>query len=104
VELGESALGNIQRVENLAKGLVTTKAQDEARLDTARTQLVGAKTELDKPWPQEQELREKSERLTQLNVELNVGGNDVGAAAFGEDEDEPETENQRPVRAREAAR
>ena len=104
VELGESPLGNITRIENLAKGLVTTKEQDEAKLETAKTQLTGAKAELDKPWPQEKELQEKSERLTQLNVQLNVGGGDQSAAAFSEDEGEQENESQRPARTREAAR
>ena len=31
-----------------------------------------AKAELGKPFPQEQELKEKSARLAQLNIELNI--------------------------------
>jgi hypothetical protein len=101
LDLGDSALGNIQRLENLAKGLTTSKEQHGARLEVAKNQLAGAKAELDRPWPQEPELREKSERLTQLNIELNVGGSDASAMAFG-DEDEPDAE--RPSRLRAAAR
>ena len=101
LDLGDSALGNIQRVENLAKGLGASKEQHEVRLEVVRNQLTGAKAELDRSWPQEAELREKSERLTQLNIELNVGGSDASAMAFDED-DEPEAE--RPPRLREAAR
>jgi hypothetical protein len=43
-------------------------------------------------------LREKSERLTQLNIELNVGGSDASAMAF-EEEDEPEAERTPRLRA-----
>ena len=103
IELGDSALGNIQRLENLAKGLATQKEQDEAHLDTAKNQLAGAKAELEKPWAQETELQEKSERLTQLNIELNVGGSDACAAAFADD-DERDDEEERPAKRREAVR
>ena len=103
IELGDSALGNIQRLENLAKGLATQKEQDEARVDTAKNQLTGAKAELERPWSQEKELQEKSERLTQLNVELNVGGSDASATAFTDDEERDE-EEERPAKRREAVR
>jgi N12 class adenine-specific DNA methylase len=98
LDLGDSALGNIQRLENLAKGLAASKEQHEARLEVAKNQLAGAKAELERPWPQEPELREKSERLTQLNIELNVGGSDASAMAF-EEEDEPEAERTPRLRA-----
>lgn len=35
-------------------------------------QMETAKAELGKPFPQEQELKEKSARLAQLNIELNI--------------------------------
>lgn len=103
IELGDSALGNIQRLENLAKGLATQKEQDGAHLDTAKNQMAGSKAELEKPWAQETELQEKSERLTQLNIELNVGGSDASAAAFA-DGDERDDEEDRPAQRGDAAR
>lgn len=82
VEMGESALGNIQRLENLLGGLETAWKEGMARLENARTQLAGAKEELQKAWPQEEELRNKAARLAELNIELDVGGRDSGAAAL----------------------
>ena len=35
-------------------------------------------------WPQEEELRNKAARLAELNIELDVGGRDSGAAALDE--------------------
>lgn len=90
VELGESPLGNMQRIENAVDGIVLAREKDERSLGTARGNLADAKAELDKPWPLEQELREKSARLTELNIELDVGGSDVGAAVLAEDDEEPE--------------
>ena len=95
VELGDSPLGNIQRIENAVEGIVQAKEKDERSLTTARGQLVDAKAELGKPWPLEQELQEKTARLTELNIELDVGGSDAGAAAFSDDEDEPEPSRNR---------
>ena len=102
VELGESPLGNIQRIENAVEGIVQAKEKDERSLSTARGNLADAKAELDKPWPLEQELQEKSARLTALNIELDVGGSDTGAAALADDEDEPEPSRNR--RGRDAER
>ena len=102
VELGDSPLGNIQRIENAVEGIVQAKERDERSLSTARGNLADAKAELDKPWPLEQELQEKSARLTALNIELDVGGSDTGAAALADDEDEPEPSRNR--RGRDAER
>ncbi len=88
LDLGDSALGSIQRLENLAKGLTASKEQ----LEAAKNQLAGAKAELNRPWAQETELREKSERLTQRNIKLNVGGNEASTLVLN-DEDEPKAEH-----------
>ncbi len=95
IELGKSPLGNIQRIENAVEGIVQAKERDAQTLTTARGQLEDAKAELDKPWPLEQELQEKSARLTQLNIELDVGGGDSSAAALADDDDEPEPERKK---------
>ena len=81
---GRKRLGNIQRLENLLGGLETAWKEGMARLENARTQLAGAKEELQKAWPQEEELRNKAARLAELNIELDVGGRDSGAAALDE--------------------
>ena len=92
VEIGSSDLGNITRLENLAKGFEAARERSENSLTIAKGQLASAKEELERPWAQEQELQEKSARLAELNIELDVGGRDNSVAAFGDDEEEPERE------------
>ena len=76
VNLGEDALGNLTRIEN-------ELAKIPAKLDAAKTrrteilsQLENAKEELAKPFAFEQELKEKTERLNALNIELNLDKKD----------------------------
>lgn len=47
-----------------------TRVQE--KLDSLYTQMENAKAELGKPFPQEQEFREKSARLAELNLALNI--------------------------------
>ena len=47
-------------------------AEAEQRLETVQEQLKSAKEEVGKPFPKEDELREKSSRLNELNAELNI--------------------------------
>ena len=47
-------------------------AVQQSRLDNLYAQIETAKAELGKPFPQEEELRQKSARLAQLNIELNI--------------------------------
>ena len=89
-DLGSSPIGNITRMENLMQSIKHLREKDETGLEVARAQLENAKVELEQPWPQEEELREKSARLTALNLELDVGGTDANAAALADDDDEPE--------------
>ena len=39
-----------------------------------RNQIAGAKAELGRPFPQEEDLKTKSARLAELNAELNIDG------------------------------
>ena len=50
----------------------TRLARVQEKLDSLYAQMETAKAELGKPFPQEQELKEKSARLVQLNIELNI--------------------------------
>src|SRR5699024_7491832 len=45
------------------------------QLDNLYQQQAAAKAEVGKPFPQEQELRDKSARLAELDVLLNIDGN-----------------------------
>ena len=72
VDLGSDPLGNLTRIEN-------ELAKFPARLEVAKTkrtetiaQFETAKVEVQKPFAFEDELKEKSERLNALNIELNL--------------------------------
>ena len=72
VELGKDARGNLIRIDNALSNMESRLARVQEKLDTLHAQMENAKTELGKPFPQEQELKEKSARLAELNNELNI--------------------------------
>ena len=93
VELGSDPLGNLTRIEN-------ELAKLPARLETAKTkrtetiaQLENAKAEVQKPFAFEEELKEKSERLNALNIELNLDKKDPAVL-----DTEPEQADEQPER------
>lgn len=92
VDLGSNALGNLTRIENELSKL-------PARLEAAKTkkaetiaQLEIAKEEIKKPFAFEDELKEKTERLNALNIELNLNekGNSVMDTEPEQTEEQPE--------------
>ena len=72
IELGTDALGNIMRVENALAGMNRQLEKSRARLTDLEQQAENARAELEKPFPQEAELAEKSARLIELNAELDM--------------------------------
>ena len=72
IEVGKDALGNLQRVSNVLSGIEKKVAATEQKLETLQQQLATAKEEVEKPFPKEQELSEKQERLAELNALLNM--------------------------------
>ena len=72
VELGTSNVGNITRIENILSGLEAKLEAKRDELINVKTQLENAKNELKRPFPQEEELKEKTKRLNELNVLLNL--------------------------------
>ena len=75
VELGADALGNILRVENALASLDKKLDTNRVRLVDLERQVENAREELEKPFPQEAELAEKSARLIELNAELDMENN-----------------------------
>ncbi len=75
VELGADARGNISRIENALTALDKKLGTLNARLSDLQRQVENAREELEKPFPQEDELREKSARLVELNAELDMENN-----------------------------
>ena len=75
IELGADALGNILRVENALASLDKKLDTNCVRLVDLESQVENAHAELEKPFPQEAELAEKSARLIELNAELDMENN-----------------------------
>ena len=93
VELGSDPLGNLTRIENeLAKLPTRLEAAKTKRAETI-VQLETAKVEVQKPFAFEEELKEKSERLNALNIELNLDKTDPAVL-----DAEPEQAEEQPER------
>lgn len=76
IEPGSDPFGNITRMDNVLEGMRDNLEQHRAALSNLIQQMEDAKVEVKRPFPQEAELAEKSERLAALNVALNIGGKD----------------------------
>ena len=74
VELGTDARGNITRIDNALDRLSENLENWKTKLANLLQQQEAAKAEVGKPFPQEEELRQKSARLAMLDAELNIGG------------------------------
>jgi N12 class adenine-specific DNA methylase/adenine-specific DNA methylase len=72
VSLGMDVFGNIQRLDNLLDGMEKQLQACEAQLENTKAQLANAKEDVEKPFPQEEELNTKSARLNELNILLNL--------------------------------
>ena len=72
VEIGADPLGNLQRLSNALEGMGKRMEEVAQKLENVEHQLETAKVEVTKPFPQEAELAEKLERLTELNALLNM--------------------------------
>ena len=77
MESGSDPFGNITRLDNLLDGIRENLGQHKEELENLLQQTEEAKVEVKRPFPQEAELAEKSERLSVLNVALNIGGKDT---------------------------
>ena len=72
VPLGTDPLGNIIRLDNSLNNFPERINSAENELATLHQQLAAAQIEVEKPFPQEEELAEKSARLAELNAQLDV--------------------------------
>jgi hypothetical protein len=70
--LGDDIHGNIQRIENVLDSLSKWAIACETTLVDLQEQMANAKTEIDKPFAQEDELQIKSARLAELDALLNM--------------------------------
>ena len=88
VPLGTDPLGNIIRLDNSLNNFPERINSAENELATLHQQQAAAQIEVEKPFPQEEELAEKSARLAELNAQL-----DVDEKSHGPEQDEEEQED-----------
>jgi len=82
VELGTDARGNLVRIDNALDKIPERLEDYETTLANLLQQQEAAKSEINKPFQYEEELRVKSARLAELDAELNIGGvSQSGSAA-----------------------
>ena len=93
VPLGTDPLGNIIRLDNSLNSFPERINSAENELATLRQQQAAAQIEVEKPFPQEEELAEKSARLAELNAQLDV---DEKSHEPEQDEEEQENVSRRP--------
>lgn len=88
VTLGTDIFGNIQRLDNTLGAFEERMAACVEQLENTHVQLENAKVEVQKPFPQEEELKSKTERLNELNALLNLDKkeNEIVDGERGEEE------------------
>ena len=88
VTLGTDIFGNIQRLDNTLGAFEERMAACTEQLENTQVQLENAKAEVQKPFPQEEELKTKSARLNELNAMLNLDKreNEIVDGERGEEE------------------
>ena len=90
VEIGSDPSGNITRIGNAMDSMTKQLEDAIAKLANVEQQLETAKIEVEKPFPQDQELNDKLTRLAELNSLLDM--DEKGEDAVDLDEDAPKSE------------
>ena len=98
--LGTDVHGNITRLDNLIGDFEKKKNACIEQLEDTKTQLSNAKEQIEQPFPQEEELEKKMERLAELNALLDMNHNENEI----DDGEIEETESPDKDKNREAAR
>ena len=87
--LGADIYGNITRMDNVVDGLAKELEAYQTVLQDTKTQLANAKAEMEAPFAKEAELAEKSARLKELNILLNMDQKDQSVLDDAPEEDTP---------------
>ncbi len=72
VELGDTAIGNIQRLEHQLERLAPSVKAADCKIDALKQEQQTLEADAEQPFPQEQELAEKSQRLIALDAALKL--------------------------------
>ena len=87
VVLGADVFGNITRMDNALEAFPDKLKAVREDLESNRVQLENARAEMDTPFAKEDELQQKTARLKELNILLNMDQQDRALM-----DEEPETE------------
>ena len=87
VGLGTDPSGNITRIDNELKDIEDTLKSTIDSLEDTKVQFENAKEEAKRPFKQEQELKEKSKRLDELNIKLNMNDKEKEVIDFSDNEE-----------------
>ena len=93
--LGADVFGNLTRMDNVIDGLAGNLETVRAELADTRKQLENARNELAAPFAREAELAEKTARLKELNILLNMDEKDKSLIDAAPEEDAPEPQPDR---------
>lgn len=99
VALGDDAGGNITRIDNMIERFSNYLSDEKRELEEALHQFETAKIEVEKPFSREDELNEKTARLDELNILLNLDKRENELA--GDEPDEGEAEPERKEKEQE---
>ena len=88
IDLGTDINGNITRINNCLENIAKDIPTEREKLDNTMFQLENAKQEIQKEFPKEQELKEKLQKLDQINAELKINDNDH--EMLGDEQEEKE--------------
>ena len=72
VVLGTDVYGNITRLNNALDAIKDKISNEKINIEDVEKQLANAKIEMEKPFPQEDLLKEKMQRLNELNILLKL--------------------------------
>lgn len=81
VEMGDDIYGNITRINNALGKIEDQLGVYKTKLENLQQQMDAAKAEINKPFQFENELKEKSARLAELDAQLNIGAPEPQTAA-----------------------
>ena len=95
VELGSDPFGNITRIDNVLNNIENKLETAKNNLEDTKKQFENAKLETQRPFPQEEELKQKSKRLDELNIQLNLNEKDKEIIDDGLDNPDNNDKNSR---------
>ena len=97
ISLGADIYGNITRMDNMIDRLSEELEDYRTVLQDTQTQLSNAKAEMETPFAREKELAEKSARLKELNILLNMNQKDKSLLDEGPADGYPVKEQRRDL-------